>query len=128
MSLQAWKIGLLLVFVTTCLAGADASGRWTGTLVEINSDGSASSPEPALLVLKQDGAKLTGTAGPDDGSQRPIKNGKAENGNLSFEISPVEGAIMRFTLTHDGDAIKGDVHGESPDGKRTGKLDLKRTK
>lgn len=124
---RAWKIVLLILLAAAFLM-ADATGRWTGTLSEISSDGSVSTPEPALLVLKQDGAKLTGTAGPDESSQRPIKNGKAENGSLTFEISSAEGAIMRFVLRHNGDEIKGDVHAESPSGKRDGKLTMQRAK
>ena len=43
---------------------ADATGRWSGTLT-VSSDGGERALT-AALVLKQDGANLTGTAGPPD--------------------------------------------------------------
>ena len=111
---------LLLTFATASLIAADATGRWSGTLTP--PDGGQ---HPALLVLKQDGVKLTGTAGPDANEQIPIKNGKAENGSLTFEISK-DDVIMRFTLKHDGDEIKGDITRERTGEKETATLSVKR--
>ena len=38
------------------------------------------------MDLKLDGAKVTGTAGPDQSKQWAIKNGKLQEGKLTFEV------------------------------------------
>jgi hypothetical protein len=118
---------LVLVFAAASLLAADATGKWTGTLTIVSAYG-GDNPGPALLVLQQDGAKLTGTAGPDVNSQLPIQNGKAENGTLTFELAPASGAIIKFVLKLDGDEIKGDIEGDRGGQKQTGKLAVKRDK
>ena len=117
---------LLLTFAAASLIAADATGRWTGTLTPAAPDGSQQQ-HPALLVLKQDGVKLTGTAGPDASDQTPIENGKAENGVLYFEASK-DNAIMKFTLKHEGDEITGDITREREGQTQTAKLSVKREK
>lgn len=94
---------LLIALAAATAIAADATGTWTGTLTL--SDGQA---RPALLVLKQDGDKLTGTAGADPNEQYPIRNGKARNGELSFEVAG-EDAVLTFHLEQDGDGITGTV-------------------
>lgn len=116
---------VLLTFAAVSLMAADATGRWIGTLSHTSNGGEE--PHPAHLVLKQDGTKLTGTAGPDASEQHPIENGKAENGNLTFEVTTGD-AIMKFALKHEGDEIKGDVTREHDGNKETVKLALKRDK
>lgn len=114
---------LLLIFCTAlALSAADATGKWTGTLtIDTQSD----QPRPAHLVLKQDGGKLTGTAGPNAGEQHAIQNGKAEDGTLTFELSQGE-SIMRFTLKLEGDEMKGGITREREGLKETAKLSVKR--
>src|SRR5713101_6391523 len=97
---------LLLTLAAVSLIAADATGTWTGTLTASTPNGSEQ--HPALLVLKQEGTKLTGTAGPDANEQHAIENGKAENGSLTFEL-PRENGVMKFTLKQEGDEIKGDI-------------------
>jgi hypothetical protein len=116
---------LLLTFAAASLVAADATGRWTGTLTASTPDGSQQ--PSALLVLKQDGVKLTGTAGPDASEQIAIENGKAENGSLYFELSK-ENAIMKFTLKHEDDEITGDITREREGQTQTAKLAVKREK
>jgi hypothetical protein len=115
----------LLVFTSAGLVAADATGTWTGTLT-ISADGTEKI-RPAHLVLKQEGAKLTGTGGPDAGEQHTIENGKAENGNLTFEI-PQESSIMKFALKLEGDEIKGEITREREGETEKAKLAVKRDK
>ena len=49
---------------------------------------------PALLVLKQEGNAVTGTAGPDANQGHPISNGKVET-NVAFEVDTPDG-VMKF--------------------------------
>ena len=116
---------LLLTFAAASLMAADATGTWTGTLTVSAPDGSE--PHPALLVLKQEGVKLTGTAGPDTSEQHAIENGKAENGSLTFEV-PGENGVMKFTLKQEGDEIKGEITREREGEKQTAKIAVKRDK
>jgi hypothetical protein len=117
---------LMLAFVCTalCLIAADVSGRWTGLLTESTADGP--SPGPALLILKQEGTQLSGTAGPGPVSQLPIQNGKVENGTITFQLVRSNGIMMKFFLKQEGNEIKGDVVGKDGDKTRTGTLSVKR--
>ena len=56
--------------------GADVSGKWTGT-VEIEQDGGEKKIISALLELKQDGTKVTGTAGAEKGT--PLQNPRRQD-------------------------------------------------
>jgi hypothetical protein len=108
------------------MIGADATGSWTGTLTETTAgDGK---PGPAHLVLKPDGAQLTGTAGPDASSQVPIADGKVEGSSLTFSVVQGNGPVMKFTLKLEGDEITGDVRGEGAGHTRTAKLSVRRDK
>lgn len=114
----------LLVFVLTVagLLGADATGTWTGSLTR--SDGETST---AHLVLKQEGEKVTGTAGPGAEEQHEIQNGKAENGQITFEI-PREDGSMKFVLKQEGEEIKGEVLLERDGEVQKGQLAVTRRK
>jgi len=115
----------ILMLAAASLFASDATGKWTGTVTVAPpaTDGSF----PVILILKQDGNKLTGTGGPDAGEQYPLSDGKVENGKITFEV-PAGGAVMKFSLTLDGDEIKGDVTRQSGDEKQTAKLAVKREK
>jgi len=110
---------LLIALAAATLIAADATGTWTGTLTR-----SENQSGPAHLVLKQDGDKLTGTAGPDENDQHPIVNGKVENGALTFELDNG----MKFVLKQDGDEITGEVSRERDGQTQSGKLAVKRVK
>jgi hypothetical protein len=116
------NILLVTVFAATMMA-ADATGTWTGTLTKVPSQ----EPGPAHLVLKQDGAKLTGTAGPDESKQHPIENGKVEDGNITFDL-PAGESVMKFVLRQEGEEIKGDVTRERDGDVQKGSLSVKRAK
>jgi hypothetical protein len=113
---------LLLIVAAVSVFAADATGTWKGTLTP--SDGG---PAPAHLVLKQEGTKLTGTAGPEAGEQHPIQNGKAEDGNLTFEVQAGPG-LLKFVLKQTGEEIKGDISAERDGEKKTATLAVKREK
>jgi hypothetical protein len=112
---------LLLTLAAAGLIAADATGTWTGSLI-VNGEN-----RPAHLVLKQEGGKLTGTAGPDPSEQHPIQNGKAEDGKLTFELSR-ETMTMKFALAQEGDDIKGQVTREREGQTQTVQLEVKRQK
>ena len=113
------KHALLMAVAAAILITADATGTWTGTLTK--SDGQS---HPAHLVLKQDGDKLTGTAGPDANEQHPIANGKAQNGVLTFELDNG----MKFAVKQDGDEIAGEVTRDREGQTQKATLAVKRVK
>ena len=115
------KYVLLLTLTAVSLLAADATGTWTGTLT-VNGE----EPGPAHLVLKQEGTKLTGTAGPQVDQQHEIAAGKAEEGKITFEL-PHDGGTMKFVLRQEGDEIKGDVTAEHGGETRTAKLVVSRS-
>ena len=116
------QILLFMTMFTAALMATDATGTWTGNLLVPGKD-----PGPAHLVLKQDGSKLTGSAGPTAEEQHAIENGKAENGMLTFDV-PTGETVMRFKLKHEGDEIKGDIIRERDGAIQTASLAVKREK
>lgn len=116
---------ILLALTAMTMLASDATGTWTGTFVISRPDGGQD--RNAHLILKQDGTKLTGTAGPSAEDQHVIDKGKAENGKLTFVIANEE-AVMEFTLMQDGDEIKGEIKRERDGATETAKLSVKRVK
>jgi hypothetical protein len=110
------------------LFGADVTGKWSGTF-EVSHDGEKRSAG-ALMVLKQEGGKITGTVGPTAEQQFPIKTGTIEGSKVQLEVVPDQGpALVKFDLTLDGDDhMAGDLSGEGGEGTLTGKIDVKREK
>jgi hypothetical protein len=116
------KTVFMLSLTAVGLMAADATGTWTGTFTPRGQDAG-----PAHLVLKQEGTKLTGTAGPGVDEQKEIRNGKAEDGKLTFEVGD-EGVTMKFTLKQEGDEIKGDVSRERDGQVQAAQLAVTRSK
>jgi hypothetical protein len=102
---------------------ANVSGKWSGAF-EFKNDNDETKSEPVYMILKQDGSTLTGSGGPNEDKQHPIKNGKVDGNKLTFEV---EGKMtISFNLTAKGDQITGDMNAEENGIKRTAKLSLKR--
>jgi hypothetical protein len=113
---------LIIAFAAATLMAADATGTWKGTFTPEGRDSG-----PAQLVLKQEGGTVTGTAGPDDTEQHPIRNGKVQNDTITFEVEAGDG-VMKFELKQSGEEIAGDVRRERDGQQQTAKLAVKRTK
>jgi hypothetical protein len=110
----------ILALSAFSLIAADATGKWTGSLMP--DDGSTG---PALLILKQDGNKLTGTAGPDADKRMEIVNGKVDGDSITFELP---GERMKFVLKQNGDSIDGEVSREREGETQKARLVVKREK
>ena len=125
--MQSMRFHTLLAFLTISAAAAfaaDATGTWTGELTSPTGERMSG----ALVILQHQGTKLTGTAGPDDGEQRPLENGSAtDTGDIQFEIN-TGNSVMKFKLKLEGDEIKGDVTREREGQQQSAKLALKRKK
>src|SRR5262245_58832581 len=78
---------VLCVLIACALALAAApesnvTGKWTGSFKIVEGQ---SKDSPALLVLKQTGAEITGTVGPNDEEQHTITKGKIEDDKITLE-------------------------------------------
>ena len=114
-----------LLLLTAAITAADVNftGKWSGTATM--TAGGDSREGTALLVLKQDGTTLTGTAGPDEQRSQPIQNGKVDGTRITFEIQTADKPVA-FTLTLENDHLKGTGAG-SPNGQEI-KVQLDLTK
>lgn len=112
------SIAALLLAAIGVLA-SNATGTWSGTIQYDDQDHSG----PAHMVLKQEGERITGTAGPNADNQFAITEGKFANGHLTFEI-PTQG--MKFDLKQESDQISGKVVRDHEGEIRTATIHLKR--
>ena len=78
---------------------------------------------PQLLIFKQDGAKLTGSGGPDQNEQYPIENGKIDGERVGFEITTGEWKFTYHLNARDA-RMAGDLELTSVNDKRTAKVTL----
>jgi len=116
----------LIAFALPLCAVADVTGKWSGSF-EFMQDGEAHT-ETAYLILKQDGAALTGSGGPSEERQMAIRNGKVDGSKLTFEIALDQDRVMSFAFESDGDNLTGNVSGPEKESgtTRTAKMSLKR--
>jgi ketosteroid isomerase-like protein len=96
------------------------SGKWAGHFDITAPDGSIQN-DAAVLILKQDGAVIAGSAGENEGQQSEIKSGKADGSEIQFTIDS-QGAPMIFHLHLDADHLKGDASS----GKMSARVDVTR--
>jgi hypothetical protein len=112
----------LLLAAAWTLSASDLTGKWSGT-VDMKQDGDAQTI-PVVMIVKQDGNKLTGTAGPED-DQHTIQKGLVDGDTVTMEVDGGE-AIFYLELKVDGDQISGAVK-QGTDGEKM-KIALKRVK
>jgi len=106
---------------------ADVSGKWSGSFDVTGPDGETK-PDTAFLNIKQDGAKISGTAGPSEDKQFNIKTGQIDGDKITLEVELEDGGVLSFDLKLEADHIKGNVKGQMGDDKVTAKLDVTRVK
>src|SRR5258706_10044636 len=112
---------LLLLLGAFGLLAGDLNGKWSGAIV-VGADGDTTSL-PVLLILKQDGNKLSGTAGADESTQRNITKATIDGDKVTIEFLD-DKTPYHFDLTVDGDQMTGEASsGDSP----KMKMSLKRT-
>jgi hypothetical protein len=115
---------LVLSLMTPLFGASDVSGKWTGTFEPANNEGNPKS-EALLLIFKQGGEKLTGSGGPNEGEQHPMREGKVAGDKVTFEVPLEQGSIL-FTLTVTGDQGQGEMKMVRGDKEQTAKVSLKR--
>jgi hypothetical protein len=98
---------VLTVVLTTAAGAADISGTWSGTFKVTALDGQVLD-DTVHLVLKQEGDKITGTAGPSADQQLPIQKGAIQGNRITMEV-PVPNGMYKFDVTLEGDHLKGEA-------------------
>ena len=116
----------LLLSLLLCAGAllADVTGKWSGSFDVTGPDGQTKR-DTAYMVLKQDGKTITGTAGPNEDKQYPIKTGAIDENRITMEVE-TDGPVIKFELALDGDHIRGTAKGEHEGKNMSAKLDLKR--
>jgi len=113
---------VVLLLAMNAMAG-DLTGKWSGSFKVDGADHDV----PQLLILKQDGNKLTGSGGPDQSEQYPIENGKVDGNRATFELTTGE-----WTFTYKLEAIDakmaGDLELKSINNGRIAKVSLSKAK
>ena len=112
---------LLAAFAGLAMADVNATGKWSGSFKMDDNDSTA------VLMLKQSGADITGTAGPNEDEQFPIQKGKIEGNKISLEVDH-DGHTIKFELLLAEDRITGDAHMSADGETKNAKLDVKRVK
>jgi hypothetical protein len=105
-------------------AGApNVAGTWTGEW-EVDPDGKERAGH--YMVLRQDGADITGTVGPSPEQQGQVANGKLAGDKLTFELSLPYGPKFAFAFTVAGETMWGTATLTMNGATRTFKLSAKR--
>lgn len=111
---------LVLLMAVSALSAADVTGAWKGTFTPEDRDAG-----PALVILKQTGDTVKGTAGPDENERNEITNGKVTGSTITFEVAR-ENGTMKFVLALEGETLTGQATRERDGQTQTAKLNLKR--
>src|SRR5262245_30376867 len=92
---QFLVIALGLMLLATPLRAADVDGKWTGMLA------TPMGAVPIGFTFKADGATLTGSTTGPDGMDVPIKDGKIDGANITFNVS-IDFGGMPLVLAYKG--------------------------
>lgn len=114
---------LLLCLAAMTAMAADITGKWSGTFAP-----EGDNPSGAYAILKQTGTTITGSAGPDEGQQWPLTEGKLQGNHLTGVVTSPEGMVFKLDLTVTGDKISGQANGSRDGQPMKGKLELSRVK
>jgi hypothetical protein len=104
------------------------AGTWTGFLA---SDVNPSDRDSVLLTLKQAGAELTGSGGPNADQQWPIQKGKVsttKEGTTATFLVVNDTLSIQFDLKLVEGRLKGTIKAQRNGQERTGTVDLERAK
>jgi hypothetical protein len=114
---------LLVVALLSILAFAvgDVSGNWHGSFRVDGGDHDV----PQLLFLKEDGATITGTGGPDTTERYPISNGQVNGDHVTFELTTGDWKFF-YDLKNSGLRMSGRLVLKSANDSRKAQVTLER--
>jgi hypothetical protein len=112
----------IALFAMTAMA-ADVTGKWSGSFSP-----EGQNPSNAFVILKQTGTTVTGSAGPDEGQQWPLTNGKIQGNKITGDVTSPDGIVYKLDLVLENDRIKGDADATREGQTMKAKVDLGRVK
>jgi hypothetical protein len=115
------RILVLALFFTLGSAVGDVSGSWRGSFRVDGGDHDV----PQLLLLKEDGPKLTGTGGPDATERYPIANGQVKGDHVTFELTTGDWKFL-YDLKCSGLQMKGKLVLKSVNDGRSAEVTLQK--
>jgi hypothetical protein len=116
---------LLAGFALIAAADTSVTGKWSGSFNITTPDGQTKE-DTAYFDLKQNGAEITGTVGPNEDQQFPIK-GKIEGDKITIEVDH-EGQTIHLDLVLAEDRITGEANMSHEGETAKAKVDVKRVK
>jgi hypothetical protein len=120
--MKKFASAFLVAMVALAIAAeTDISGKWSGSFSPVGGDKDST----AFLILKQNGAEITGTAGPNESEQFPIEKGKIEGDKVTLEVHHDE-AILQVTLLLADGRLKGNAKMSANGENREAKIDVGR--
>jgi len=119
------KLLWAVLLSAVCSFGADLAGKWRGGF-EFKTDEGEDHRAEALLIIKQDGETLTGTAGPNEQEQKSLDHMQFSGDTLTFTVDTGDGAILTVTLKLEGKKLSGKMEGEHDGHEMKAKIDLER--
>ena len=114
-----WTVLLLLLAMGA--SGGNASGKWHGSFRASGSDHEV----PQLITLRESGATLNGSGGPDATEQYPIANGHVTGDQVHFEITTGEWKFL-YDLKLSGQTMAGQLTLKSSTDTRKAQVELTR--
>lgn len=103
-------LAIAVLLAATCAFGADVDGKWAGTIPGMDI--------PVSYTFKAEGTTLTGTSSGPDNATIPIKDGKINGNNISFNVTiDMGGQEMKLeykgVVSADGIKLTFDMMGQS---------------
>lgn len=119
---------LLFLLTSSFLWAADVTGSWSGP-IEIIREGETRYSS-ALLILKQEGAKITGSIGPNADERTEVSKGAIDGSDVTLEAVVADQELhVTIRLKLDGEKLSGDFKVVGPNGPHmAGKMNLERAK
>jgi hypothetical protein len=117
---------VLTALACATIADVDVTGKWSGSFTITSPTGEAKETT-ALLMLKQSGAEITGTVGPNADEQFPIQKGKIEGDKITLEADH-DGHTLKIALVLAADRITGEANMSGDGQTMKGKIDVTRAK
>jgi hypothetical protein len=121
-----WALSVTLWGLTA--HAANIAGNWSGVIQIDDSGGKIETP--VELSLEQKAGALSGKIGRTNDPERvDIRNAKIDGDKLTFEASSFEhSALMKFSLTIQGDHMRGEMKGMAEGNEIVAKVSFSRAK
>lgn len=118
---------LLTLLLVGFASAADLTGHWPGQAELTTPDGVQHS-QGAYLDLKQEGTKVTGSGGTEQGESLPLEDVQFDGKTLTFKVTGPDGRIYKSSLDLvSPDQLEGKLEFTTEDGTAVAaKLTLKR--